>query len=349
MKYFIDKTFFDNINTQEKSYILGFLYADGYNYEKKGSIKIRLHIQDEELLLKFRDIIYINNERPLYYMNNYCELVIDNVYMSKQLAKLGCHQAKSKSLSFPKFLNEDLISHFIRGVFDGDGCISLNKLKNGTKKTLFSIIGYRPFISAINEIITNKCNLNCNKLIDYKNKSSDIATLAYSGCRQNMKIREYLYKDAKIYLKRKYNKFIKLGTEEWNTYKKPCCCKMCEKRLTTKFEHKNEFYCYKCFMNNFYISKTNKSNNIIIYNEYCILYIKDKNIYFDIEDIDKVNQYKWNIEKKYIISRTRYPKKGIYLQRLILNLTENQYIRFKDGDPYNCRKLNLEVYEKNEN
>jgi intein/homing endonuclease len=39
------------------------------------------------------------------------------------LVKHGCVEKKSLILQFPKDLSQELISHFVRGYFDGDGCI----------------------------------------------------------------------------------------------------------------------------------------------------------------------------------------------------------------------------------
>lgn len=58
-KYILNQNFFDDIDTEEKAYWLGFLYADGYNNEKRKEVKIRLAIKDEEHLLKLRDTLYI--------------------------------------------------------------------------------------------------------------------------------------------------------------------------------------------------------------------------------------------------------------------------------------------------
>ena len=238
---------------------------------------------------------------------------------------------------------------------------------------MFSIIGYRSFISQINEIISNSCGLNKNKLIDYKGKDERIATLAFTGCRQCIKIRDYLYKDATIYLQRKYLAFFKLGTNEWRTYEnlrvnldnkiikikqkdvkntkikiknKSLICKNCNKELNYKnkiYKIGNEIYCNKCYMQNFYESKRIKENNIEIVNEnISILHIKDKEILFDTKNIELVNKYKWYIEHNRVVSRTRYPKKCIYLNRIIVNAQEGQSVKFIDENPLNCTESNLE-------
>ena len=45
--------------------------------------------------------------------------------MSSDIAKAGAMQCKTHLLTFPStnILPHELISHFIRGYFDGDGCI----------------------------------------------------------------------------------------------------------------------------------------------------------------------------------------------------------------------------------
>lgn len=211
-KYEINENYFDAIDTEEKAYMLGFLYADGYNNVERHEVKIRLSKIDEEILIKFRDILYPHKDKPLYYQSrnghDYSELYVFSKHVSDMLNKWGCCQAKSFNLEFPYFLNKNLYHHFIRGVFDGDGCICCTTLKSGEHKTAFSIIGYRPFMASINHIIAESCGLNENKLIDYKGKDERIATVVFSGCKQCIKIRDYLYNNATIYLERKHEKVL---------------------------------------------------------------------------------------------------------------------------------------------
>ena len=377
-KWEINENYFDDINTAEKAYFLGFLYADGYNNVKKHEIKIRLSIQDEELLIKFRDILYPNQDRPLQYSvrngnHSYCELYVSNKRLSDSLVKHGCIQAKTFQVAFPYFISKSLYRHFIRGVFDGDGSICLSVLKSGEHKTCFSIIGYRPFIADINKVIAMECDLNENKLISYKGKDERIATLAFTGCRQCIRIREYLYQDANLFMKRKYEKFNKLGTDEWKTYQnykinlhdrtiklgdsfnpnehtetdRLMCCN-CFKTLSYKnkiYDINKQIYCSQCYNDLFSVSQKIKENDITISQDVAILKIKEYNVYFDIEDIGIVNQYKWHIENGRVISRTRKPKKCIYLNRLLMNATEGQSIAFIDGNHFNMRKSNLDKRE----
>lgn len=375
-KYDINETYFDVIDTEEKAYMLGFLYSDGYNNVEKHEVKIRLSKSDEDILIKFRNILYPNKDKPLYYHKRdnhiYSELNISNKHISDTLEKHGCGQAKTFNLEFPFFIDDSLYHHFIRGVFDGDGSICCVTLKSGEHKTMFSIIGYRPFISSINNIISKSCGLNENKLIDYTGKDERIATLARSGCRQCIIIRDYLYKDATIYMQRKYDKFFALGTDEWKTYEnlkvnlyertikitdrynnpeeKNCtdylvCCN-CEKHLDYRnkvYDKDTEIFCHKCFSNLFPVYVKRKENEIKIYDSNTlILRIKDVDVLFDAEDIDKVEQYKWGIGNGRVFCNLRKLKKCVYLNRLIMNAKDGESIAFKNGNTFDMRKENLE-------
>src|SRR5690606_24292057 len=64
LKYAQDNDFFKNIDTEEKAYWLGFLYADGY-ITQNNQLRINLSIEDENHLLKFYNSI--NSNRSIKY------------------------------------------------------------------------------------------------------------------------------------------------------------------------------------------------------------------------------------------------------------------------------------------
>lgn len=381
-KYFLNEDYFDNINSEEKAYYLGFLYADGYNNEKKHEIKIRLAIKDEEWLKQFHDILYPNGDHKLTYYNNriingkrysYCELYVYSKHMSQSLAKYGCIQNKTFQLKFPQIIKiNNLENHFIRGVFDGDGCISMYKHKdsvhiNSYSKYTFSIIGYNKFMQEIEDVLVEKLSLNNNKIIPYKGKDKRIGTLIYTGGRQCIKIREWLYNNASCYMKRKYEKFMLIGTEEWmareqnpikeknivcieRRYKKPIInCTRCGKTIPNsnkKYILDHKYYCSYCYHKINY-----KSNNIINKNDdYYEMIIGENKIIFNMEDYNRVIEHQWHIENNYVVTAIRIDKKHskiIYLQRHILNLYDDyKYIRFINGNSFDCRRSNLKIVEK---
>ncbi len=67
-KYTINEHYFDNIDTHEKAYILGFLYADGCNKTYQSCVELTLHSKDEEILHKINKAI--NSNKPISYVKN---------------------------------------------------------------------------------------------------------------------------------------------------------------------------------------------------------------------------------------------------------------------------------------
>lgn len=132
--YKINDSFFDEIDCEEKAYILGFMYADGCNEinpEKcKYSISMSQLHQDIDILEKINQAM--NSNYPIQIRlqkenrKQKCVLSISSKKLSNALCKLGCSKAKTFLIRFPKenqYFNENLMHHFIRGYFDGDGCI----------------------------------------------------------------------------------------------------------------------------------------------------------------------------------------------------------------------------------
>jgi hypothetical protein len=128
--YTLNVNYFDNIDTQEKAYILGLLYADGCNTRR--GLQIALVEEDKEVIefVKVQlgasnNLKFIPAAKPTW--KNKWELSISSIELSKNLSKVGCIPAKSSILKFPDFINSNLIHHFVRGYFDGDGSIWLHK------------------------------------------------------------------------------------------------------------------------------------------------------------------------------------------------------------------------------
>lgn len=212
-KYALDETVFSVIDSNEKAYWLGFIMGDGYNHETKSAIAIRIHKNDVELLKKLKEFFKTNRPIHLYKKQNkeYCELCINSVKISEDLAKLGCVQNKTYLLEFPN-IEEKFYSHFIRGYFDADGCVSIIPRKDRTltsKQYQLNFVGKESVILKIQEIICNNTGVKKTLLRDRKYSFAK----AISWCGRNVckKILDYLYKESTVYLERKYNKYLEIG------------------------------------------------------------------------------------------------------------------------------------------
>lgn len=226
-KFSLDEDYFQNIDTEEKAYWLGFLYADGYIYcaRKKNSgrfsrcLKLTLMNDDYDHLIKFQKALGSNVSIKLDTRHKdigdviYPSLKIYNKKLVLDLIDKGCMQAKTHILTFPTFLNQALKRHFIRGYFDGDGCITRYD-KTTNKSAYFMITGRKDFLLEIQKQLNNDQGLTFTKLYKrHKDRDDDILTLYYGGIHVMQKIKEYLYENATIYLDRKYKKF-----HEWVIY-----------------------------------------------------------------------------------------------------------------------------------
>lgn len=224
------ETYFDKIDNENKAYFLGFMWADGYinsspidNEKPKNiySIEITLQLRDKEILEKFRS--ELQTPRPLKEdlsttgIRKFprCRLAVNSQHMWNTLNNYGCTPRKSLTEKFPnesifiesdKYSKEDLIRHFIRGYFDGDGCVSWANKEHtipniqllGTYEFLTTALTYFP--EGLRDLTIRHNHNNPGEVIRFVNTSNSKAK----------KFLHYIYKNSTIYLTRKYERYIAL-------------------------------------------------------------------------------------------------------------------------------------------
>ena len=200
--YRVNDTFFDNINSEEKAYLLGFLYADGY-LAKDGRIGIRLKIDDVEILQMFQK--YICPDTPIVHTNNQnlkrksqVNLRWKSKQMYERLKQLGFNVDKTHTnSSIFKNISENYKLHFMRGFTDGDGCLQANNLENGHKRKVS--ICWSNGTKEIFLDIKNWLNINSMKLYD----NNTYFVLRCDTRKDVYEIVNVLYNNCNLYLKRK--------------------------------------------------------------------------------------------------------------------------------------------------
>lgn len=211
---------FDNMDSEEQFYWLGFLYADGNISNEGNRLEVRLSIKDKDHLEKFRKFLQLTTEirTGICNGNEFCHLSVRNKHLWNTLNNLGCTPNKSLSLQFPNlklFIKKEYILHFIRGYVDGDGCLSI--YKDGTQlRTKISIIGTKSFLSSINCLFSNKGYIR-NK--SSKNHINQAFELKFSD-KPSRKLARYLYENSTIYLSRKYKKFLEFCRLEEESFRR---------------------------------------------------------------------------------------------------------------------------------
>lgn len=199
-----DEFYFSNIDSKEKAYWLGFLYADGCVHSNSNEISITL--KDRDHLEKFRKAIKSNNkigesiDKRFSSMPKIYHFSIKDKQLKLDLIKWGCVPNKSLSLTKIPNIPRDFVSHFIRGYFDGDG--SLHWL-NGTKNFRISFVGTAPFLKDIQKELG--LSLSLGQQEGNKSKYFQVA-----GRKQVPMILDYIYKDSdeNIRLTRKYKNYL---------------------------------------------------------------------------------------------------------------------------------------------
>ena len=207
-KYTINENYFDIIDSPNKAYILGLLYADGCNYLPQHHVKIELQETDKDILDKINK--EINSNKPLFFnplndknsnWKNTYRLTITNKHISEQLNELGVVQNKSLILTPPIWLDDELISHFIRGYMDGDGCIS---------EQFIEIASTNEMCLYVQKYCMDVLNINATIRDVYNNPKSNTKLLFINGRRQMKIFLDHIYQNAEMYIQRKYNKYLKL-------------------------------------------------------------------------------------------------------------------------------------------
>lgn len=214
-KWKVNEKYFENIDNSEKAYWLGFIAADGCIIKDKINntyrLEISLAIKDLLHLKQFRKNIELEKEVTIRKDYKSCYIRVNSTSLCKDLIKLGITPAKSKTLMFPKTLNE-YTKDFIRGYFDGDGCVTISGKKSNNDykllKTKLFILGTENILKGI----IDSSNIN----VKYHKRSD--ANVHYMNVTTKDKVESfynYIYFENCVCLSRKKEMF-ETGLPRWN-------------------------------------------------------------------------------------------------------------------------------------
>lgn len=226
-RYNVNHSYFKVIDTEEKAYWLGFLFADGcVRKTKSGSqLVLKLSIKDEEHLKLFKK--NIESEHKIVYeesrvitknnvlsVSNNCSLRVNSNELVGNLINQGCVPRKTFTIERPK-IDDDLMRHFIRGFYDGDGNFFYSEK---TKMSVMTIVcasdKFREFLIEVMSSISGigKIHLDTEK---YTIKLVNIEGI--------MNFLSYIYDNSGIELKRKkeyYEKYREYRESVESNYKR---------------------------------------------------------------------------------------------------------------------------------
>ena len=218
----IRHNFFSSIETEIQAYLLGIIASDGSINLERHTVTLHINKIDKELF----DLLKIIS--PNAYTQECKEteskatvrgktvknkgsirLSISSKILIEDLYKLGIEQNKTyKEMLIPKQIPENLINHFIRGYFDGDGCItySIRKPNPKNRELNYRVTGRFEICSKLSNILIDFQRYLSNTNISYI-KRDNMYNL--NTCSRNIikQIYHYLYDNSSFYLSRKFNKF----------------------------------------------------------------------------------------------------------------------------------------------
>lgn len=131
--------YFESIDTLDKAYWLGFLYADGcieVDKRKKDTKRliIKLNVNDEWLIDRFIRCLKLNDNKKQYRDNRkYVLIRLGCKKLTNDLIKHGCVPRKSKLIELPNLANRSLYLALLLGYYDGDGTAGTTKITSGSE------------------------------------------------------------------------------------------------------------------------------------------------------------------------------------------------------------------------
>jgi intein-encoded DNA endonuclease-like protein len=226
-RYNLNHDYFEEIDTEEKAYWLGFLFADGcVRKTKSGSqLTLKLSVKDVNHLKKFKTDI--NSEHNVVYsqsntiskkgtpsVSDNCLIRVNSNKLIDDLINQGCMPRKTFTIDKPK-INEKFYKDFIRGFYDGDGNFFYSEK---TKISVVTIVcaseNFREFLIDVISKIPN-----IGKIHEDKEKYT-IKIVNIVGI---VSFLDYVYEKSNVHLNRKkeyYEKYREYRTNIESDYKR---------------------------------------------------------------------------------------------------------------------------------
>lgn len=209
--HFFNENYFNQVDSPEKAYWLGFIHADGSlifikSLNRITCLDICIHRRDDNLIEQFvRDIDgdttkierFINNRRPMTRIRLRSPVLIET------LCNLGVQPNKSYRNDGALIKDRDYFRHYLRGYFDGNG--SVYKAREHIR---MQIIGPEKLCQDFFAGIEREVGVKGGNV--YPSPHSDRHILLYQTNKQCISIANWMYNGATRNLERKKNTFMSL-------------------------------------------------------------------------------------------------------------------------------------------
>lgn len=190
------------LSSKNRYYWAGFIAADGC-IRNCNNLYIGLSIVDADHLLQIQNLM--GGSVLLYPKRNTVEW---NIHGASEvilfLKSLNIVPRKTKILKPPVLKNENQIRNFIRGYFDGDGCVTTSLLKSGSLVKTVTFLGTKKMLTWISASLKKYAKTNLSpKLV----LSRGICVINYSSTHDFVQIKQWMYQESEVHLQRKHDRF----------------------------------------------------------------------------------------------------------------------------------------------
>jgi len=210
-KYKLNDGYFEKIDTPEKAYILGFIYADGSINGNYLSIVIcESDIEVLNFIQKEFETDYPIRTNRIGYVN----LTVCSNKMVNDLISMGILRNKTYTSQHLPYDNQNkYYNSMICGFFDGDGSIYASKRSDcNSREYGCCFSGNFWVLNELKKYLQEKNITSCN--IRHRRENNYSCMLEIKGRLNIVKLKNLLYDNVSFSLMRKKNKFIEF--DEFN-------------------------------------------------------------------------------------------------------------------------------------
>ena len=213
----VNECYFDDIDTPNKAYIVGFISADGHvDNELRPGISIQLQERDKQILQEIKkELSYMGEIRDCCKrtsksgIKKYSRLRICSKKLANTLTSYGIHNKKTYGFSLPSCISKNNFRHFLRGYFDGDGClyVKANEGKSSGPRYAATIVCEKSFACQLHSLLSEWLGITFRIV---QQKSKIIRCLVIDSALSVEKFMTWLYDEGGMKLNRKYEKFLEM-------------------------------------------------------------------------------------------------------------------------------------------